>query len=71
MRACPNFVLCFCGKPPTLARSAANHYVTVNHRRQVEDRTQKKFFGITLKLGYQAQSYAFASDINCVVYVRL
>ena len=31
----------------------------------------EKFFGITLRLGYQAQNYAFASNINCVVYVSL
>ena len=26
----------------------------------------EKFFGITLRLGYQAPNYAFASNINCL-----
>ena len=38
---------------------------------EMAERLAEKFFGITLRLGYQAQNYAFASDINCVVYVRL
>ena len=34
-------------------------------------RRAEKFFEITLRLGYQAQNYAFASNINCVNYARL
>ena len=41
------------------------------HSGNTHERQAEKFFGITLRLGYQAQNYAFANDIDCVVYVRL
>ena len=46
-------------------------YVKTQRNSKHYRRGQLKNFLITLRLGYQAQNYAFANDINCVVYVRL